>query len=63
MDHTITFQVDMPQDQAWALAQLLKRITYRHCLGLAENSHEAYEMLYATERLRKAMAEAGIAPR
>ena len=63
MDHTITFQVDMPQDQAWALAQLLKRIGYSDCRTLAQDDEQAYQMIYAAERLRKAMAEAGIVPR
>ena len=63
MDHNVTLQIDMPQDLAWALAQLLKRIGYSDCRSLAQDDEQAYQMIYATERLRKAMAEAGIAPR
>lgn len=64
MDHnTVTFQVDMPQDQAWALAQLLKRIGYSDCRALAEDDQQAYQMIQATEHVRRALADAGMAPR
>lgn len=64
MDHnTVTFQVQLPQDQAWALAQLLKRIGYSDCRALAEDDQQAYQMIQATERVRRALADAGIAPR
>ena len=64
MDHnTVTIQVDMPLDQAWALAQLLKRIGYSDCRALAEDDQQAYQMIQATEHVRRALADAGIAPR
>lgn len=62
MDH-ITVQVDLPQDLAWALAQLLKRIGYSDCRSLAESDEQAYQMIQATEQVRKALAQAGVAPR
>ncbi|RTL27849.1 MAG: hypothetical protein EKK47_17570 [Burkholderiales bacterium] len=62
MDH-ITVQVDLPQDLAWALAQLLKRIGYSDCRALAEDDEQAYQMIEATEQVRKALAQAGVAPR
>jgi hypothetical protein len=64
MDHnTVTLQVDMPQDLAWALAQLLKRIGYSDCRALAEDDQQAYQMIQATEHVRRALAESGMAPR
>jgi hypothetical protein len=60
---TITVQVQLHPDQAWALAQLLKRIGFSDCRALAQNDEQAYHMLYAAERLRRALAQAGIAPR
>ena len=64
MEHnTVTFHVDMPQDQAWALAQLLKRIGHSDCRALAEDDQQAYQMIQATEHVRRALADAGIAPR
>jgi hypothetical protein len=49
--------------QAWALAQLVKRLGYPHCRGLAEDEDQAWLMLIGAERLRQALAEAGYAPR
>ena len=49
--------------QAWALAQLVKRMGYRECRGLAEDEDQAWLMLIGAERLRQALAEAGYAPR
>ena len=49
--------------QAWALAQLVKRLGYRECRGLAEDEDQAWLMLIGAERLRQALAEAGYAPR
>lgn len=63
MDDNITVQVDMPQDLAWALAQLLKRMGYSDCRALAEDDQQAYQMIQAAERLRRALADTGIAPR
>jgi uncharacterized protein YpbB len=62
MQH-ITVQIDLPQDLAWALAQLLKRIGYSDCRALAEDDQQAYQMIQATEQVRRALADAGIAPR
>lgn len=59
----ITIHIDLPQDLAWALAQLLKRIGYSDCRALAEDDEQAYQMIQATEQVRRALAEAGIAPR
>jgi hypothetical protein len=63
MDHNVTLQIDMPQDLAWALAQMLKRIGYSDCRALAEDDQQAYQMIQATEQVRRALADAGIAPR
>lgn len=62
MDH-ITVHIDLPQDLAWALAQLLKRIGYSDCRSLAEDDEQAYQMIQATEQVRRALAQAGMAPR
>lgn len=59
----ITVRVQLHPDQAWALAQLVKRIGFSDCRALAQNDEQAYHMVYAAERLRRALAAAGIAPR
>lgn len=46
-----------------ALAQLLKRIGWSDVRGCAVDDDEARVMLRATERVRRALAEVGYAPR
>ena len=59
----ITVYVELPQAQAWALAQLLKRLGFSDCRALAEGEAQCYLMLQAAEQVRRALAEAGCAPR
>lgn len=57
------FIVEMPEENAWALAQFLKRIGYADYREMAASEEEAWEMQAAGEALRAALAEQGIAPR
>lgn len=54
---------ELPDDEAVALAQFLKRVSLSDFRPLAYNLEEAYAMQAAAERLRTALAAAGIAPR
>lgn len=56
-------EVDLTDDEAWALAQFLKRAGFSDYLRLAIDKDEAYVMLDAGEKLRAALAALGIAPR
>jgi hypothetical protein len=60
---SITVQVELLDEAAWALAQLLKRLGYSDCRRLAEDDTQAWLMMQAVERLRQALARAGCAPR
>ena len=62
MEH-VTFTVELDAAQAWALAQLLKRIGWSDCRSLAEDEEQTRLMIAAAERVRAALAEAGYAPR
>jgi hypothetical protein len=63
MDNIVTLQVELNAEQAWALAQLLKRIGWSDCKNLAEDEAQTQLMIEAVERLRAALAEIGYAPR
>jgi hypothetical protein len=63
MEETVAVHVDLEPEQAWALAQLLKRIGWSECRTLAEDAQQTRLMIAATERVRAALAEAGYAPR
>ena len=66
---TITIPLELPFDEAAALAQLVKRIGYNDCAKLA-NKHLTYNgrcesdvMWSAVCMLQRELAEAGFAPR
>ena len=54
---------ELPKDEAWALAQFLKRAGYTDYRQLAQTDAEADAMRDGAERIRDALADAGIAPR
>ncbi|KQZ32552.1 hypothetical protein [Duganella sp. Root1480D1] len=63
MDRTVYLAFDLPADEALALAQFLKRVGLDDYRRLAVDPDEAWTMLEAGERVRKALADAGYAPR
>jgi hypothetical protein len=62
-ENIMEFIIELPEEQAWALAQYLKRIGYADYREKAVSEAEAWEMQQAGEALRAALAEQGIAPR
>ncbi len=58
--------LELPDDQAMALAQMVKRIGYDDAERLADRHDggaECHAMLSGIDKLRTALAEAGFAPR
>jgi hypothetical protein len=62
MSH-VTLDLTLPTQEAWALAELVKRAGYSDYRALAADADEAHAMQDAAERLRAALADAGYAPR
>ena len=60
---TVELQVALSKGEAWMLAQFLKRVGFSDYMNNAMDKEEAYAMLYAGEKVRKALAEVGFAPR
>lgn len=58
-----TLHVELEREEGWALALLLKRITYSDVRGCAQDDGEAKIMLNAIQRLQNGLADIGIAPR
>mgnify|MGYP001218954128 CR=1 FL=1 len=56
-------KVELSADQAEALAQFCKRVSFSDLKSLSSGESEAYDMLDAIDRLRAALAEAGYNPR
>lgn len=62
----IKVTVEFTEEQAWQLAQFLKRVSFNTCKDHTDNGcdeDEAYRMQEAFGRVRRALAEQGIAPR
>ena len=58
--------LELPADEAIALAQLTKRIGYDDCERLSDRHDcgaEFHAMLASIDKLRRALSEAGFAPR
>ncbi len=63
MDSEIAIQFELPDAQALALAQLVKRLGWSEMRQNAVSDDEAYLMKDALRELQKALAAAGFAPR
>jgi hypothetical protein len=58
--------LDLPDDQASALAQFVKRIGFEHCKRLAsryDGGEEADAMWAAVQKLQSALKDSGFNPR
>jgi len=58
--------VDLPNDEAMALAQMVKRLGYDDAERLSsryDGGHERDLMLAGVDKLQRALAAAGFAPR
>ncbi len=58
--------VDLPNDEAMALAQLVKRLGYDDAERLSsryDGGHERDLMLAGVDKLQRALADAGFTPR
>lgn len=63
MPDEITISVTLTEEQALAYAQFLKRVGFSDYASNSIDKDETYLMVDAGERLRKALARAGFAPR
>jgi hypothetical protein len=54
---------DLTEDEAWALAQMCKRMIWDDFENLSASRSEHDAMDRATIKLRRALAEAGVDPR
>jgi hypothetical protein len=54
---------NLTDDEAWALAQMVKRMIWNDFDRLSANGSERDDMDSATIKLRRALTEAGFVPR
>ena len=62
-EHLVEITVELTDVQAWEFAQFLKRACFSDYRGHATSDAEAYRMIDAGERIRRALADQGYAPR
>lgn len=55
--------LQLPECQAYALAELCKRIGWSDCRGLSVSDNEAADMIGATDRVRIALEQVGVVVR
>lgn len=60
---TLSVPLELTADEAWDLAQFLKRAGFSDYRSNAVDQDEAYRMIFASEKVRSALAKAGIDPR
>jgi len=60
---SVTFTVELPEEQAFALALLMKRLTFDDARQRAVNDEQAYTMIYACDAVRTGLAIVGYNPR
>lgn len=60
---TSELRVAMERDEAWALAQLLKRLTWDDIRRCSIDDSEAQVARAAIERVQAGLADIGVAPR
>jgi len=59
----IRIAVDLPDEEAQALAQFVKRVTWSAMRECAVDEAECYQIRAAIEKLQRALADADYAPR
>ena len=55
--------LQLPNNEALALAQFVKRVTWNAMRECAVDEGECYEIRAAIDKLRRALVDAGYAPR
>lgn len=59
----VSLRIELNDDQAWQLAQFVKRVTFRTLEENSTSSEEAYLMMDVMNRIREELREQGYAPR
>lgn len=59
-ESVVVVNFELPEAQAYALVEVTKRLGYQGTSEIADDSGEAYLMVYALHRLREALGVAGV---
>jgi cytochrome c len=56
-------EIELTEQEAWDLAQFLKRVTLQDFIDHSANQDEAYRMLDVSEKIRLELDNSGFNPR
>jgi len=59
----LKLEIEIPEIQAEAVSQILKRIGFSEIRALSSDEEEAYNAQYGLEKIRGSLAEQGFNPR
>ena len=59
----LKLEIEIPEIQAEAVSQILKRIGFSEIRALSCDEEEAYNAQYGLEKIRESLAEQGFNPR
>jgi len=59
----VQIALDLPDEEAQALAQFVKRVTWSEMRACAVDEAECYQIRAAIDKLQRALADADYAPR
>jgi hypothetical protein len=62
-DETVTIRVEIKRHEAYAFSQFLKRVGHIDYRVLAYDDEDAWNMMWAGNRIQEALADKGFAPR
>ena len=62
-EQTLHLDLALGEQNAWDLAQFLKRAGFSEFRACAVDQDEAYRMIAAADKVRRALADAGVDPR
>ena len=62
-EKAVTITVELTDTEAWELAQFLKRVGWSEWRNNATSDDEAYLMRDGCEKVQRALAQVGFAPR
>lgn len=60
MEQTVTVTIELPSSQAYALAELCKRLCWADARAMSVSEEETRCMIEATDRVRAALTRAGV---
>jgi hypothetical protein len=60
---SIKVAIELDQEEAWCFAEVLKRAGIDDYKRLSKTEEEAYQAMYAAQKIRDTLSQSGVNPR